>query len=389
MTHKTALIAIATLLVAAAVAYVAFDRLGGSPNSPALKAAAEKALAEPKGDAKAAVAGKGEAKGGPGGGGPVPVAVVKLVPTAVQEDLPAVGSLRSNESVMLRPEVSGRIATIGFRDGQAVRRGDVLIGLDASLQEAEVVKARAELDLAQSNFKRTEDLARKNFVSGSAQEQAASSAQVAAANLKLAEARLAKMRLVAPFDGVAGIRSVSVGDYVKEGADLVNLEDIGTLKVDYRLPERAFEQVRVGLPVEVVADALPDRRFAGAIEAINPRIDAGGRSLEVRARLANRGGNLRPGMFVRVRTIVGSRPNALLVPEEAIVPAGGEFYVFRVIERDGQKVAQRVKVRPGVRRDGTVELTDGVAAGDLIVTAGSRLGRDGQPVRVVEPAGKG
>jgi membrane fusion protein (multidrug efflux system) len=319
----------------------------------------------------------------------VPVAVVKLAPTAVQEDLQAVGSLRSNESVMLRPEVSGRIAAIGFRDGQAVRKGEVLVGLDASLQEAEVVKARAELDLAQSNLKRTEDLARKNFVSGSAQEQAASNAQVAAANLKLAEARLAKMRLIAPFDGVAGIRSVSVGDYVKEGADLVNLEDIGTLKVDYRLPERAFEQVRVGLPVEVAADALPGERFAGTIEAINPRIDAGGRSLEVRARLANRGGNLRPGMFVRVRTIVGSRPNALLVPEEAIVPAGEDFYVFRVVERDGQKIVQRVKVRTGVRRDGLVELTDGVAAGDLIVTAGSRLGRDGQPVRVVDGERKG
>jgi membrane fusion protein (multidrug efflux system) len=383
MKHKITLIATLALLAVAGAAWFAFARLNAGPNSPALKAAAESSLPD------AAKAGaKGPAAGGPAAG-PAPVAVVKLVPTAVQQDLQAVGSLRSNESVILRPEVSGRIGAIGFRDGQPVRKGQILVALDASLQEAEVAKARAELDLAQSNFKRTEDLASKNFVSGSAQEQAASNAQVAAANLKLAEARLAKMRILAPFDGVVGIRGVSVGDYVKDGTDLVNVEDIGTLKVDFRLPERNFEQVRAGQSVEVVADALPGARFAGTIEAINPRIDAGGRSLEVRARLANREGNLRPGMFVRVRTIIGSRANALLVPEEAIVPAGEDFFVFRVVQREGQQVAQRVRVRTGVRRDGQVEIVEGLAAGDLVVTAGSRLGRDGQPVRLIDESKKG
>jgi membrane fusion protein (multidrug efflux system) len=385
MKHKVPLIATLALLVVAGTAYFAFARLSAGPNSPALKAAAEKA---PPAEAKAATAGKGDAKGAPGGG-PAPVAVVRLAPTAVQEDLQAVGSLRSNESVILRPEVSGRIEKIGFRDGQNVKKGEVLVALDASLQEAEAAKARAELDLARSNFKRTEDLARKNFVSGSAQEQAASNAQVADANLKLAEARLAKMRILAPFDGVVGIRNVSIGDYVKDGTDLVNVEDIGTLKVDFRLPERSFEQVRVGQSVEVVADALPDVRSAGTIEAINPRVDAGGRSLEVRARLTNREGKLRPGMFVRVRTIIGSRENALLVPEEAIVPSGEDFFVFRVVDREGQQVAQRVRVKTGVRRAGQVEIVEGLKAGDLVVTAGSRLGRDGQPVKLIDEAKKG
>jgi membrane fusion protein (multidrug efflux system) len=335
---------------------------------------------------KSADAGKGAAAGpAKGPAGPTVVEAMVVQPTPVTEELQAVGSLRSNESVLLRPEVAGRIAAIGFRDGQWVKRGQVLVALDASLNEAEVAKARAELNLAQSNLKRTEDLASKQFVSGSAQDTATSNVQVLEANLKLAQARLAKMRIVAPFDGVVGIRNVSVGDFVRDGADLVNIEDIGTLKVDFRLPERDFTRVKVGQPVLVAADALPGENWRGTLEAINPRVDANGRSLELRARLANSGGRLKPGMFVRVRAVVGERPSAILVPEEAIVPAGEEFYVFKVV--DG--VARRIKVALGVRRDAKVEIVEGLAPGDLVVTLGMRLFRDGQPVRVVQAGAAG
>jgi membrane fusion protein (multidrug efflux system) len=329
----------------------------------------------PKADAKA------PGKGGPAA--PTPVEVFTVKPSTVQEELQAVGSLRSNESVLLRPEVPGRIAFIGFRDGQPVKRGQVLVALDASLNEAEVAKAQAELNLAVSNLKRTEDLASRNFVSGSAQDTASSNVQVLEANLKLAQARLAKMRIVAPFDGVAGIRTVSVGDYVKDGADLVNIEDIGTLKVDFRLPERNFALIKVGQPVLVTADALPGETWRATLEAINPRVDANGRSLELRARLANNAGKLKPGMFVRVRAVVGERANALVVPEEAIVPSGDDFYVFKVVEG----AAKRVKVTIGVRRDAKVEIVEGLAVGDQVVTLGIRLFRDGQPVRIVPPGG--
>lgn len=369
--NRVTLVALGGLVAAVAAAY--FLNRGSGSVAPAAesKAAEVKSAATGKSPDKAAK--------GPPGGGAAPVEVVVLQPTRVSEELQAVGSLRSNESVMLRPEVSGRIATIGFRDGQPVKRGQLLVALDASLNQAEVAQARAELDLAISNLKRTEDLARKNFVSSSAQEQAASNVEVLAAKLKLAEARLAKMQIVAPFDGVAGIRSVSLGDYVREGTDLVNIEDIHALKVDFRLPERHFAQLKVGQTVEVVADALPGARYAGAIEAINPRIDASGRSLEVRARLTNTDGRLRPGMFARVRVILGERANALLVPEEAIVPLGDDVFVYTVA--DGK--ASRVRVKLGVRRESQVELLEGVKAGDQVVTAGMRVQRDGQAVRVV------
>lgn len=366
------LVAIGALLLASVAAWFA---LSHRPTMPEPGGAAKTGAT---GD-KAAAASAASAKGPPA----APVVVYDVQPVTLQEDLQAVGSLRSNESVVLRPEVSGRIASIDFRDGQPVAKGDLLVALDDALNRAEVAQARAEYELAQSNLKRTEDLARKNFVSSSAQDQAASNLEVAAAKLKLAEARLAKMRIVSPFDGVAGIRNVSVGDYVREGADLVNIEDIRTLKVDFRLPERLFAQIRVGQPIEVVADALPDKRSRGVVDAVNPRVDASGRSLELRGRLTNPGNALRPGMFVRVRVIVGERDNALLVPEEAIVPAGQDFYVWKVV--DGK--SQRAKVRVGVRREAKVEIVDGLAPGDRVVVEGQlRLARDGQPVRIANGA---
>jgi len=374
MKHRVTIIAIGVLLAVAALAYYGRDWFAAGPAAVAgVKGEAKAdAKSDPRADAKAATK---------GAGGATPVEVVRVVPTVVKEDLQAVGSLRSNESVVLRPEVSGRIAQIGFKDGQIVRKGQLLVALDASLNEAEVAQAKAEYDLALSNLKRSEDLASRRFISSSAQETAASNAQVAEARLKLAQARLSKMRIIAPFDGAVGIRSVSLGDYVKDGTDLVNVEDVRILKVDFRLPERNFSQVRVGQPIEVVADALPGERWQGQIEAINPRIDAGGRALEIRGRLENTSGRLRPGMFVRVRVIVGERANALMVPEEAIVPQGDAFHVYKVVD----DVARRVPVKIGVRRDAQVEILEGLAPGDQVVTAGMRLTRDGQPVRVLAP----
>lgn len=315
------------------------------------------------------------------GGAPVPVEAVTLVATTLVDDVGAVGSIRSNESIVLRPEVAGRIAAINFREGQVVRRGQTLVALDASVNRAEVDQMRAQLDLAESNLKRTEELARGNFVSASARDEAASKMRVAEAALALARARLSKMTLVAPFDGVVGIRNVSVGDYVKDGADLINLEDLRSVKIDFRLPERYQPQLAVGQPVAVTADALPGQRFNASIAAIDPLIDANGRSVSLRARAVNPGHALRPGMFARVRVILGEKRGAILVPEEAIVPSGSDSYIYRVI--DG--TARRTRVRIGARRDSRVELLEGAHSGDVVVVAGQpKLIRDAMPVTVVE-----
>lgn len=335
------------------------------------------------GPAPAPAAGKAPGPGGPADFAvPVEVATVAMAPVA--EEVTAVGTLRSNESVVVRPEISGRIAAIGFAEGTRVEKGAVLVALDASVQEAELGQARANLALRERNIRRTEELLRDKFVSQSALDEATANLRVAEANVALAQARLEKTRIRAPFAGVIGIRRVSVGDYVKEGQDLVTLEDIGALKVDFRVPEVFLTRLSRGQSLAVSTEAIPGRAFQATVEAIDPLIDESGRAVVIRARLANTEGVLRPGMFVRVRLVLAERPQALVVPEEAIVPVGAEQFVFRVA---GDK-AERVKVETGVRRGGRVEVVKGLAAGDVVVTAGQIKLRDGVPVRAVRPDGK-
>lgn len=319
------------------------------------------------------------AAGPPGPPGNLAVAVETAPVTAgpVREEVSAVGTLRSNESVVVRPEISGRIARLEFDEGKPVRKGQMLVALDDSVYAAELQQAKANLALQSSNYERTVELARDNFVSANAKDQALNNLRVAEASLALAQARLAKTRILAPFSGIIGIRQVSVGDYVKEGQDLASLEDISSLKIDFRIPELFLTNLRRGQGIEVQTDAFPGKTFAAVLDAIDPLVDQNGRSLVLRGRLKNTEGTLRPGMFVRTRLIIAERPTALTIPEEALVPVGTSQYVFRV---SGGKV-ERIKVDTGVRRAGRVEIASGLSQGDVVVTAGQIKLRDGVEVR--------
>lgn len=317
--------------------------------------------------------------GGPPGGGGLPVETARVVALDLALDASAVGSLRSNESVVLRPETAGRIAAINFRDGGAVGKGALLIGLDAAMQQAEFDQARANLGLAQVNLKRTRELFEKKFISQQALDNAEAALKVQEATLALAQAKLDKTRIKAPFSGSIGIRNVSVGDYVKEGQDLINLEDISTLKIDFRLPESYLGQLKPGQSLEVSSDALPGQRFEARLDAINPLVDTGGRAIACRAHLANVDGRLRPGMFVRVRLIFEQRSNVLMAPEQAIVPDTKAPFVFRVVEGK----AMRAPVKTGLRRDALVEIVEGLKVDDEIVTAGQMKLREGMTVKPV------
>jgi len=322
--------------------------------------------------------------GGGGGGGagqaaPVVVETQAVSVHVLDDDVSAVGSLVSNESVVLRPEVSGRIEAIHFRDGEPVRRGEVLVELDAAVQRAELQQARANLTLAEADFSRTQDLFGRKFVSRSSLDDARAKLEVARAGVALAQARLARMQIRAPFDGVVGIRSVSPGDFVKDGDVLINLEDIATLKLDFRLPELYLDRVRSGQTLELSSDVLPGELFAATVEAIDPLVDAEGRAVRLRASLPNPDMRLRPGVFVRVRLILAERGEVAMVPEAALVPAPGDVqFVYRVA--DGK--VQRVNVRTGQRRDAMVEIVDGLQPGMVVVTAGQLKLRDGAEVKV-------
>ncbi len=203
--------------------------------------------------------------------------------------------------------------------------------------------------------------------------------------MQLAEAKFAKTELRAPFSGIIGLRSVSVGDYVKEGADIVNLEAIDPLKVDFRVPEVYMRQVRVGQALQIQFDALPGSTFEGTVFAVNPLVDAAGRAIVIRAIVRNPDTSLRPGMFARVRLITREVQDALVLPEQALVPQGDSQYVYRIV--DGKAV--RTKVEVGQRRDAKVELLNGVTKDDLVVIAGQLKLRDGAPVTVLGGAAEG
>ncbi|MBP6762689.1 MAG: efflux RND transporter periplasmic adaptor subunit, partial [Thauera sp.] len=298
------------------------------------------------------------ATGGGLAAAPVTVEVAAVERRAMAYDVSAVGSLVSNESVVLRPEIAGRIARIGFRDGEAVQGGAVLVELDSAVQRAELQQARARLTLASANSRRTEDLFARNFVSQSSRDNARAELDLARANLDLAQARLDRTVIRAPFAGVVGIRSVSPGDFVQDGDALINLEDIATLKLDFRLPELYLDRVQQGQVLELRTDVLPDEIFAARVDAIDPLVDAQGRALRLRASLVNPGWRLRPGVFVRVRLVLAERPDVLVVPEAALVAAPGNVqFVYQVLEGK----AQRVDVSTGMRRDAVVEIVSGLA----------------------------
>lgn len=367
------------------IAFVAIAAVGGSAWWVQRKAPSTDLAGAAASAASAARAGPGGAGSG-GPGGPTVVEVGKVQRLRIEVDAQAVGTLRSRQGVMLRPEVSGRIARLGFADGQRVRRGQLLVQLDDTLQAAQVRQAEAQAGIARTNLQRNRELVAQNFVSQSVVDQSAAGLEVALAQVALSKAQLERMKILAPFDGVAGIRSVNIGDYVKDGADLVNVEDTTQVWVDFRLSERYLAQLKPGQPVEVVLDVMPGRSFDGRVDALDSQLDANGRSLLVRARLANPDGVLRSGMFARTRTVLAVRENALVVPEEALVPQGGKQYLFKVVNGPQGKVSQRLEARIGVRVPGKVEILDGVADGDTVVTAGqARLLRgDSLPLRVVD-----
>jgi membrane fusion protein (multidrug efflux system) len=376
-------------IVGAGVYWYATTPEGAERLAPILRYADLFKASSPPGGAVAPVPKPGSAPGGgagngPGGGPPmgVPVEAAPASTGSVSRTVTAVGTLLSDESVIVRPEVAGRIVEIGFTEGQPVRKGDVLIRLDDAIARATLEQALASLNLSRVESDRADELYRQGSGSARNRDQAHAKLQADEASVSLARAQLAKYLLIAPFDGVIGLRRVSIGDVVEANKDIVNLEAINVLKVDFRVPELYLPSVAVGQTVAVTVDALPNRPFDGKVYAIDPLIDVNGRSINIRARLPNKDGALRPGLFARVALTLTTRENSVLVPEQALVPQGRDHFVFKVVNGN----AALTKVRIGERRSAQVEILDGLAPGDMVVTAGHLKIRDGAPVTVLTAA---
>jgi membrane fusion protein, multidrug efflux system len=366
----------------------------------ALSSAASSAQGGPAGAPAGAASGPPGA-GPAGGAGRAPaVEVAKVESMSLVDETQAVGSLRSRQGVMLRPEVAGRVKQIFFNEGQRVRKGQLMVQFEDQLQQAQVAQARAELSIAEANHKRNQELVAQNFISQRSLDESAAALEVSRAKLSLAQATLQRLQVLAPFDGITGLKQINVGDYLKDGADMVNVEDIDAVLLDFRLPERFQAKIRAGQKAQLTVDALPGRPFTAIVQAVDPLIEANGRSVGVRGCIDNRQQQLRPGMFARVNAVFGTRANALVIPEEAIIPQGGRTFVVKVVAGDkpGVLISERVAVKVGLRQPGKVEIVEGLSAGDTVVTAGhQRLQKDGTPVRVVDlsqpgggrPAGAG
>lgn len=312
-----------------------------------------------------------------GGGLPVKAGAVRT--GTISEEISAVGTLLANESVMIRPEREGRITTIHFNEGQIVRKGEKLVSLDTAEIEAQLAGVNSDATLNRSRFKRAEDLYEKKFISAQARDDAREALNQSLARQSEIRARLDKSTVLAPFEGVAGLRQVSPGAYVKAGQDVARLEGIGTLKLDFRVPELYLGRIRTQQETVVLVDAFAGESFRGEIYAIEPAVDEQTRSVLLRARIPNPGVRLKPGMFARVVLVLETRENALIVPEQALVPMGKERFVYRLA--DGKAVLTKIEL--GLRRPGEVEIRQGLSAGDAIIIDGQLRLRDGAAVTVI------
>ncbi|MEJ2453048.1 MAG: efflux RND transporter periplasmic adaptor subunit [Candidatus Thiodiazotropha sp.] len=311
----------------------------------------------------------------------LPVETARVTADTLVNSVEAVGTLRANESVTIRPEIDGRITLINFTEGGRVKQGQLLVALDDSIYAAELKQAEARLALGRSNFNRATTLKKQGYGSDQERDQTASELQVNQAEVALAKARLEKTRIMAPFDGVVGLRSVSLGDYLTTGQDIVTLFDLSQLRVDFRLPEATLAEVAVGQRIEVRLDAFAGKTFTGEVYAVDPQIDLNGRSLLVSARIPNDSGELLAGQFARVTLILSRKEQALFVPEAALVPQGRQQFVYQVV--DGKVVWKQVRI--GKRVGARVEILDGLQAGDQVVTAGHLKLHDGMGVTPIPP----
>ncbi len=325
----------------------------------------------------------GQKSGGAGNTnrGPLPVETTRAKVSEISDDISAIGNLLAEESVAIAPETSGRVAAILFKDGDNVKQATELFRLDADLANAALAEAKARLDLAEANYARNQALRKSGNISQSTYDAVATERDLARTAVESALVLLRKLTITAPFSGTLGFRSVSEGAYVTAGTPLVQLDKTDRLKVSFSVPELQQGRIVLGQAVSVIADALPNDSFTATVSALSPSIDVNGRALQVRADLDNAAMKLRPGLLVRI-TVKGSPRRAVLVPESAITQRGEAAIVYVV--SDGK--AREAKVKTGRRLDGKVEIVEGIAEGEEIVTAGAARLSNGAAVEVMSAA---
>ncbi len=339
---------------------------------------------------QAAPADKGAAKadakaGGPPAGGPpmgVPVEAMTVQPEQFVSTITAVGTLMADEAITVRPEVAGKIDRIPVQEGQEVKKGQLLFGLDEKLMRAERNEAAAQAAQARLQADRLLKVTVEGAISAGERDVAKQSKLAAAATLGAAEERLAKSQIKAPFDGVVGLRQVSPGEVVEIGKPLTTLQKLDPIKVEFTVPEKDAMVLKDGQDLEFTLPDQPDASYHAKVYAFEPGITQQGRFVTVRAKTGNADHKLRPGSYVNIQLVTAQKEGALLVPEQAIIPMGNQTMVMTIVE--GKVVPAPVQV--GARLQGKAEITSGLKAGDQVMTAGFMKAMPGAPVTIM-PSG--
>lgn len=323
----------------------------------------------------------GGGDGGDGAGGfslPVEVATARV--DTVVDAIRTTGQIEAVQSIMLRPEVGGRIVDILFREGSIVAKDEPLFKVDDAELVAQVARAEADRDLAKQAYERTRRLVDDNASSQADLELAEATFRSNEAQLRLLQIRLDRTVVRAPFRGVLGSRSVSLGDYVTTTTEMVSLQTYNPQRAAFKVPERFAQRLAAGQEVLFRVAALPGREFRGVVEFVDPVVELPARVITVKARVSNRDRVLHPGAFIEVRLATEVRPNAVIVPEEAVVPLQG-LVIAWVVNAEG--MVERREVTLGVRTPGFVEVRSGIDGNEQVVVGGQVRLQPGMPVTAI------
>jgi membrane fusion protein (multidrug efflux system) len=307
----------------------------------------------------------------------MPVEVAAAHADTVIDAILANGQIEALQSIDLRPEVEGRLVQIVVREGSPVRRGAPLFKIDDAELKAQVAQVEADRDLARQSLSRTRDLLSQKASSQSELERAEATMRSTEAQLELLKVRLDRTLVRAPFAGVLGQRYVSLGDYVSTDTRLAALQTVSPQRATFQVPERYAEQLEPGQRVSFRVAALPGREFTGVVDFVDPIVRLPQRTITVKARTPNPRGELQAGMFIEARLATAVRPEAVVIPEDAVLPLQGSNFVWVV----GNGKATRRQVELGVRTPGFVEIQSGVEKGEQVVVGGQERLAEGAPVQ--------
>jgi membrane fusion protein, multidrug efflux system len=332
---------------------------------------------------------------------PSTVSEVRVGSARWQPQLDAIGNVRAVQGVMVNNEVAGQVNAINFESGDRVSKGQALVQLDTTVDEADLAGLQASLQLAEIKLERNTKLLRDRAVSQGDFDETSAEVSRSRAAVAAKRALIEKKTIRAPFDGVLGIRQVDLGQYLSEGSSIVALEALDPVFVDYRLPERNLAKLAVGQPVQVRVAAYPEQVFTGRVQAISPAVDQGTRNVQLRAELPNRDDLLRPGMFAKVATLMPQRDAVLTLPRRAVSfntygdsvfvieeqPAGAGEAAAADTGQGTKLVVNRRQITTGDVRGDLVEVRAGLAEGDRVVLAGHQKLRNGVEVQIVPDDG--